>query len=59
MVGLADTWRVRMLVTEKRTTGGNYKNEYKIAEVLEFIPAPRQTPFPFIFEDDDDASEET
>jgi hypothetical protein len=59
VVGLADTWRVRMLVTEKRTTGGNYKNEYKISEVLEFIPAPRQARFPFIFENDDDASEET
>lgn len=39
ILGLADTWRVRMLVTEKRTANGNYKNEYKIAEVLEFIPA--------------------
>lgn len=57
-VGLGDTWRVRMLVTEKRTAGGNYKNEYKIAEVLEFIPAPRQARFPFI-SDDDDAIDET
>jgi hypothetical protein len=59
VVGLADTWRVRMLVTEKRTTGGNYKNEYKIAEVLEFIPALRQARFPFFLEDDDGVSEET
>ena len=50
-VGLADTWRARMLVTEKRTAGGNYKNEYKIAEVLEFIPAPRQAIFRFISDD--------
>ncbi|MBR1151098.1 hypothetical protein [Bradyrhizobium sp. JYMT SZCCT0428] len=57
-VGLADTWRVRMLVTEKRTTGGNYKNEYKIAEVLEFIPAPRQAIFRFISDDEDNANEE-
>ncbi|WOH81898.1 hypothetical protein RX327_01375 [Bradyrhizobium sp. BEA-2-5] len=56
VLGLADTWRVRMLVTEKRTSAGNYKNEYKIAEVLDFIPAPRQANFPFI--SDDDANEE-
>jgi hypothetical protein len=48
-----------MLVTEKRTAGGNYKNEYKIAEVLEFIPAPRQAIFRFISDDEDDASGET
>ncbi|MCK1346364.1 MULTISPECIES: hypothetical protein [unclassified Bradyrhizobium] len=58
VLGLADTWRVRMLVTEKRTAGGNYKNEYKIAEVLEFIPAPRQGAFRF-FSDDEDGAEET
>ncbi|ANW04084.1 hypothetical protein [Bradyrhizobium icense] len=58
-VGLADTWRVRMLVTEKRTAGGNYKNEYKIAEVLDFIPAPRQAAFRFISDDEDDVSEGT
>lgn len=56
-VWLADTWRVRMLVTEKRTASGNYKNDYKISEVLEFIPAPRQTIFPFISDADDDANE--
>jgi hypothetical protein len=58
-IGLADTWRVRMLVTEKRTASGNYKNEYKVAEVLEFIPSPRQGAFRFISEDEDGASEET
>jgi hypothetical protein len=58
-IGLADTWRVRMPVTEKRTASGNYKNEYKVAEVLEFIPSPRQGAFRFISEDEDGASEET
>lgn len=58
-VGIADTWRVRMLVTEKRMTGGKYKNEYKISEVLDFIPALQQSRFLFTSEDDDDASEET
>jgi hypothetical protein len=53
-VGLADTWRVKMLVTEKRMASGNYKNEYKVAEVLEFIPALRQTAFRFVSENDDD-----
>ena len=46
-----------MLITEKRTAGGNFKNEYKIAEVLDFIPAPRQRVLRFIPEDDDDANE--
>ena len=56
-VGLADTWRVRMTVTEKRTSGGNYKNEYKITEVLDFIPAPRQFTLRLNSDDDDDADE--
>ncbi|EIG55843.1 hypothetical protein Bra1253DRAFT_00444 [Bradyrhizobium sp. WSM1253] len=59
ILGLADTWRVRMLVTEKRTAGGNYKNDYKIAEVLEFIPALRQGAFRFFSDDEDGTSEET
>ncbi|CAN5419820.1 hypothetical protein BH11PSE4_BH11PSE4_09520 [soil metagenome] len=58
-INLADTWRVRMLVTEKRTAAGNYKNEYKISEVLEFLPALRQSTFRFTSESDDDATEET
>jgi hypothetical protein len=53
-IGLADTWRVRMTVTEKRTTGGNYKNEFKITEVLDFIPAPRQFTLRLNSDDDDD-----
>lgn len=58
-ISLGDTWRVKMIVTEKRTAGGNYKNDYKVAEVLEFIPAPQQSIFRFISEDSDDANGET
>jgi len=46
-----------MLVTEKRTATGQFRNEYKVSEVIEFEPALRQAAFPFI--PDDDASEET
>jgi hypothetical protein len=48
-----------MLVTEKRMTGGKYKNDYKIAEVLEFIPAPQQSIFRFTSDEEDGATEET
>jgi hypothetical protein len=53
-IGLGDTWRVKMLVTEKRTAAGNYKNDYEVTEVLDFIPAPKQQPFNFLSSDDDD-----
>jgi hypothetical protein len=46
-----------MSVTEKRTATGQYRNDYKAVEVLDFEPAFRQVSFPFI--PDDDASEET
>jgi hypothetical protein len=57
LIRIGDTWHVRMLVTEKRTANGQYRNEYKVFEVLEFEPALRQAAFPFI--PDDDASGET
>lgn len=41
-IRIDDTWKVRMSITEKRTAGGRFKNEYKIIEVLEFIPALSQ-----------------
>jgi hypothetical protein len=31
-----------MTVTEKHTASGQYRNEYKIVEVLEFLPAAKQ-----------------
>ena len=56
-VRIGDTWRVKLLVTEKRTASGQYRNEYKVAEVLEFIRASRQVAFPFIANDDEDSEE--
>jgi hypothetical protein len=56
-VRIGDTWHVKMLVTEKRTATGQFRNDYKVSEVLNFEPALRQSVFPFI--PDDDASEET
>jgi hypothetical protein len=47
-VRIGDTWQVKLLVTEKRTASGQYRNEYKVAEVLEFSPASRQVAFPFV-----------
>jgi hypothetical protein len=57
LIRLGDTWHVKMSVTEKRTATGQYRNDYKAVEVLDFEPAFRQVSFPFI--PDDDASEET
>jgi hypothetical protein len=58
LVRIGDTWHVKMLVTEKRTATGQFRNEYKVSEVLDFEPALQQSSFSFIA-DDDDASEET
>jgi hypothetical protein len=58
LVRIGDTWHVKMLVTEKRTAIGQFRNEYRVSEVLDFEPALQQSSFPFIA-DDDDASEET
>jgi hypothetical protein len=58
LVRIGDTWHVKMLVTEKRTATGQFRNEYRVSEVLDFEPALQQSSFPFIA-DDDDASEET
>jgi hypothetical protein len=55
-VRIGDTWRVKLLVTEKRTAAGQYRNDYKIAEVLEFLPALRQATFSFVTDDDDASS---
>jgi hypothetical protein len=49
---------VKMTVTEKRTASGQYRNEYKIVEVLEFVPAPEQmTLMKFFDESEDDEAD--
>lgn len=56
-VRIGDTWRVKMTITEKRTASG-FRNEYKIVEVLEFLPAPEQmTLEPFFDEAEDDEAD--
>ena len=54
---IGDIWRVKMTVTEKRTASGQYRNEYKIVEVLEFVPAPEQMTLMKFFDEleDDEA----
>src|SRR5665213_3092112 len=37
-----DTYKVRMEITEHETPQGQFRNSYKILEVLDFIPAPKQ-----------------
>jgi hypothetical protein len=57
-VRIGDTWRVQMTVTEKRTASGQYRNEYKIVEVLEFIPGLEQmTLMKFFDESEDDEAD--
>ena len=43
-----------MTVTEKRTASGQYRNEYKIVEVLEFVPAPEQMTLMKFFDESED-----
>lgn len=54
VVRIGDTWRTRMTVTEKRTAAGRYRNEYKIVEVLDFLPAAQQMTLTEFLSDDDD-----
>lgn len=42
-----DLYKVRMEVRQHLTEGGNLRPEYKIIEVLDFKPAPKQGDFPF------------
>lgn len=41
-VGVGDVYRVRMEITEHKTKTGQYRNDYKILEVVEFLPATRE-----------------
>ena len=43
-----------MTVTEKRTASGQYRNEYKIVEVMEFVPAPEQMTLMKFFDESED-----
>ena len=39
---IGETYKVNMEITEHETPTGKFKNEYKVLEVLDFIPAHRQ-----------------
>ena len=55
LVRIGDTWRVKMTITEKRTAAGHYRAEYKVVEVLEFLPATEQaTLLPFMVDTEDE-----
>lgn len=41
-VFINDTYKVRMEITEHETPQGQFRNSYKIIEVLDFLPAPKQ-----------------
>lgn len=43
---IGDTWKVEMEVTEKQTSQGEYKNEYKVTRILDFMPGPEQRDLP-------------
>lgn len=45
-VVVGDTWKVKLLVSEKKTNLG-YKNDYKALEVLDFYPGDEQGELPF------------
>lgn len=62
-VSIGDTYKVRMTITEHETPTHKFRNEYKILEVLNFIPAAQQVEMnlaTFSHEDDiDDADDDT
>lgn len=41
-VFIGETYKVQMQITEHETPTGKFRNEYKVLEVLSFIPAPQQ-----------------
>lgn len=41
-VAVNDRYKVRLEITEHETPQGQFRNTYKVVEVLEFTPAPRQ-----------------
>lgn len=44
---LGDTYKVKLRIVEKRTKKGDFKYEYKVVEVLEFIEGNEQTEMDF------------
>ena len=61
-VSVGDTYKVRMTITEHETPKHQFRNEYKVLEVLKFVPAPRQTDIflsasPDVDEDESDSEE--
>lgn len=42
VVGVGDTYWVRLEITEERTPSGNFINRYRVLEVLDFFPGPVQ-----------------
>lgn len=45
-VNVADVYKVRLKITQRRTPAGRFKNDYKIVELLDFIPGPQQQRLP-------------
>ncbi len=52
-VGINDVYKVKMSIIETIDKNNKVSTKYKIKEVLEFIPAPRQTELEFLKTDDD------
>ena len=53
-----DVYKVKMSITERITPSGQYRNEYKIIDVLEFTPSPYQGELSFDQDDDGKRGEE-
>lgn len=57
-VTIGDTWRVKLLIIEKKMASGKYKNDYKVIDVLEFIPGSQQASLNFSAEPEDIEAED-
>lgn len=45
-VNVADVYKVKLQITQRRTPAGRFTNDYKIVELLEFILGPEQQSLP-------------
>lgn len=45
-VNIADVYKVKLQMTQRRTPTGRFKSDYKIIELLEFMPGPEQHKLP-------------
>lgn len=58
-IKITDAYKVRLQITQRRTESGRFKNDYKIVELLKFVPGGEQQRLPFDLTDKKDGNDKT